>query len=126
MVLCKGIPALQPVSTFKATLVTLATMNLPIIPGSSFELYIHGEETQCHVVKLYSMTSLKSSDKGSDNVPVIRPKCIGASRHATVKIETERPVCVEPFEACKALGRFALRSRGKTCAVGVVVVSSSK
>ena len=49
-----------------------------------------------------------------------RPKCVPGGRSATVTVETERPVCMEAFASCKALGRFALRAESGTCAVGVV------
>ena len=49
-----------------------------------------------------------------------KPKSVPGGRSAVVTIETERPVCMEAFSSCKALGRFALRAEGGTCAVGVV------
>lgn len=118
MVLCKGNPLLRTVLSFKANILTNANLELPIIPGSSFEIYLHGEEMQCKVSKIYSTTSKDAAGKAV-NLP--RPKCIGAGRQAVVKIETFRPVCIEPFGNCRHLGRFALRNRGKTCAVGVTI-----
>jgi translation elongation factor EF-1alpha len=47
------------------------------------------------------------------------PKCIPGGRCAKVKIEMYESVCIEPFKICDSLGRFALRSKGKTCAVGI-------
>lgn len=99
---------------------------MPIIPGSSFELYAHGEELECHVVKIYSMTLPSSgAAAGTSELPantseVLRPKCVGAGRQAKVKIRTNVPIYVEAFEDCKSLGRVALRTRGVTVAVGVV------
>jgi len=37
-----------------------------------------------------------------------------------VDIETSKPLCVEIFSEFKQLGRFTLRSEGKTIAGGVV------
>lgn len=65
----------------------------------------------CHVRKIYSISL------GSETV--LKPKCIPADRIASVKIELVNPACIEAFTSCKALGRFALRSKGHTCAVGV-------
>jgi translation elongation factor EF-1alpha len=122
MVICKGSPVLQPTTSFRAKLLTLPTLELPIIPGSSFELYVHGEEVLCRVVKIYSMTVPNKSEGTAtvDALKVNRPKCVGGGRQAAIKIQTDRPVCVEPFDICNALGRFALRTRGKTCAVGII------
>ncbi len=38
-----------------------------------------------------------------------------------VEIETERPIAVEAYTACKALGRVTLRAEGKTIAAGLIV-----
>lgn len=118
MVLCKGNPLLKTISSFKATVLTTNNLELPIIPGSSFEIYLHGEEARCKVSKLYSMIC---KDAGENTTTVLRPKCVGPGRQAAVKIELFRPVCIEPFERCRNLGRLALRSKGKTCAVGVIL-----
>lgn len=48
-----------------------------------------------------------------------KPKCIPGDRSACVKIEVSSPVSMETFNDCRALGRFALRSKGRTCAVGI-------
>lgn len=119
MVIVKGNPLLRAVSTFKANIVTISTLELPIIPGSTYEIYMHGEELPCRVSKLYSMTVHIAGDP----ITTSRPKCIGGGRQAAVKVEVDRPLCMEPFDVCKGLGRFALRSRGKTCAVGIVTKS---
>lgn len=37
-----------------------------------------------------------------------------------IEVACERPICVELFRTSKALGRFALRSRGKTVAAGII------
>eukprot|EP01041_Mallomonas_annulata_P004599 gene4599-9136_t len=115
MVLCKGPPLLVKVTSFPATILTMTGLMPPIIPGSSFELYLHGEEVQCHIRKISSMMVL-----GKTKTEVIKkPKCVPGGRSAAVIIETVIPVCLEPFSDCKALGRFALRAKGKTCAVGI-------
>lgn len=50
---------------------------------------------------------------------VKRPKCVPGDRSACVKIEVSSLISIETFHDCRALGRFALRSRGRTCAVGI-------
>ena len=58
---------------------------------------------------------MKSADKG-----VIKyPKCIGSKRTASVRIETSKPVVVETAQTSKTLCRFALRSHGKVCGIGL-------
>jgi elongation factor 1 alpha-like protein len=111
MIMYKG-PQTPAVShIFKATILTLSPLVPPIIPGSSFELYLHGEEVQCHIRKLLSVTSKLGTVK--------KPKCIPENRSAVIRIEVDHNICIEEFSECRALGRFALRSKGKTFAVGV-------
>lgn len=95
----------------QATILTLSPLVPPIIPGSSFELYLHGEEMQCHIRKLLSVTSRTGTKTN--------PKCIPGDRSASVLIEVAGDVCLEEFTECRSLGRFALRSKGKTYAVGI-------
>jgi translation elongation factor EF-1alpha len=149
MVICKGPPLPFKSFKFKATLLTMATLQPPIIPGSTFELYLHGEVVQCVITKLYSLNLtgdiVTSGGGGKDKSTVLskklqknvrslggqlgsvsgtknrmeNPKCIPGGRCAKVKIEVTESVCIEPFKICDALGRFALRSKGSTCAVGI-------
>ena len=112
LVLFKGMPLLKPCRKFKAVLSTTTMMPMPIIVGSSFDLYLHGEEIQCYIKKIYSVTRARSET-------VNRPKCIPNAATAIVKIKMDREAYIEPFKSCMALGRFALRSKGFTAAVGV-------
>ena len=166
MVLCKGPPLPCQTMIFKASIHTMSNLQPPIIPGSTYELYLHGAVTECRITKLYSLnvdtlasasksvqtlsanntntnisgshggnqkqnklsTSKKSNtgrvdtslSAGADTATrIINPKCIPGNRTAKVKIEVNVRICIEPFKLCNALGRFALRAKGKTCAVGI-------
>lgn len=113
LVLFKGLPLLKPCRKFKAVISSTTMMAMPIIVGSTFDLYLHGEEIQCHIKKIYSVTQGRSGT-------IKRPKCIPNAATAIVKIKLEqREAYIEPFKSCMALGRFALRSKGLTAAVGV-------
>jgi len=120
MVLCKGPPLVSKVSAFRATILTMVVPGAPpLIPGASFELYVHGQEVPCIVTKILS-TITKNSSTG-DRSLVKKPKCVSGGKNAKVEIcIVDRPVCLEVFRECRGLGRFALRSQGKTQAVGVV------
>jgi len=116
LVLTKGPPLARCVAMFKASILTTSALAVPIIPGSSFELYLHGLEAQCIVERLYSMTT--EGELGHDKVK--HPRCVPANRQASVLIRVlGSSVCVERFKDCQALGRFALRSKGVTAAIGV-------
>ena len=171
MLLCKGPPLPYKSLKFKAILLTMSGLQPPIIPGSTFELYLHGEVVQCCITKLYSIQLTANEDGGSANRNLFKekklnnlkssssskvinqkinntknnentyengnkntnesrnnidknrqenPKCIPGGRCAKVKIEVTHSICIEPFKICDALGRFALRTKGKTCAVGII------
>jgi elongation factor 1 alpha-like protein len=130
LVLCKGPPLVPIVNKFQATILTMPGLSPPILPGSTYELYLHGQEVQCKIRTLISMTTTKNKDKIK-----LKPKCISGGRSAVVIIEiidtnsvytsaitgsNNLPkVCVENFYDCKGLGRFALRAIGGTAAVGI-------
>jgi elongation factor 1 alpha-like protein len=107
------VPPLRKCKKFRATIQTLGSLLLPLIAGSVLDLYLHGEEIQCFIKKIYSVT-VKGGKKEIKN-----PKCIPSNSVAMVKIKMEREAFVENFHECNALGRFALRTRGVTSAVGV-------
>ncbi len=74
---------------------------------------------------MHSMTAIVSADvTGAEKVAAAtapkRPKCIPGGAQAVVSISVvDDSILLEPFRDCRALGRFALRSKGKTIAVGV-------
>ena len=77
------------------------------------------------MTKLHSIASATTTPTVSEStasavktVPK-RPKCIPGGVQAVVSVTVDAPILLEPFKHCRALGRFALRSKGKTIAVGV-------
>lgn len=48
-----------------------------------------------------------------------RPKCIAKNSSAIIEVVTSRVLCVELYENYKNLGRFLIRSMGKTVAAGL-------
>lgn len=65
-----------------------------------------------------SSSSISEGTAATKTMPK-RPKCIPGGVHAVVSVTVDIPILLEPFKNCRALGRFALRSKGKTIAVGV-------
>lgn len=64
-------------------------------------------------------TTTSSMVVGAESEVVKKPKCIPGSAQAIVSLTLDQPILIESVKECRALGRFALRSRGKTVAVGV-------
>eukprot|EP00605_Chrysophyceae_sp_TOSAG23-4_P001069 GSChrysophyteH1.ASY1.ANO1.1174.1 assembled CDS len=114
LVICKGPPLVPLVSTFTATILTLPGLTPPVLAGSSYELYIHGQEVQCRIKALLSMKAPEVSYAKA----VVIIEIVTADTTATGNASVGK-VCVEPFRECRGLGRFALRAVGVTAAVGI-------
>eukprot|EP01033_Poteriospumella_lacustris_P005913 gene5913-4248_t len=127
--------------SFVATIVLMPILREPILPGHLCELYLLGVEMPCKVAALLSVSlpsSTVSAAIGSDAsaaAPALqmRPKLLrDGGRTATVRIDIATAtftaqdhqnlpaILMDRFVDCRALGRFALRSKGFTFAVGVV------
>ena len=73
---------------------------------------------QATVKKLIAMINKATGEpvpksKGS------KPRCLVKNSNALVEIVTEQPICLELYSNIKELGRFMLRSGGKTIAAGM-------
>lgn len=116
---------------FKAAIITLANLEVPMLQGSRYTLYIHTVEVSCSVVKLLSCRGSESSQQHSyssdgsqsGKLPklVAFPRVIPKQHTGVVEIELEKSAVVEVFRECKELGRFLLRTNGLTVAAGVVL-----
>lgn len=75
------------------------------------------------MTKLHSIVNATSETESTGGaaakIAPKRPKCIPGGVQAVVSVTVDAPILLEPFKNCRALGRFALRSKGKTIAVGV-------
>lgn len=111
MVLYKGPPVLRKCRKFRAKIQTMRNLAVPIISGSVFDLYLHGEEMQCFIKRIYAVTCKKELSNNT--------RCIPANSSAVVKIKTDVDAFLEVFNDFSTLGRFALRTRGVTSAVGI-------
>ena len=67
--------------------------------------------------KLHSVRVRGGTSKGTDPSGK-RPKCIAGSTKASVTINTLSRVVMDCYRDCNAIGRFVLRARGCTIAVG--------
>ena len=109
-------PITKSYKQFKAIIATMQSLpiDLPLIPGTIFELFIHGEEVQCIMSQVYDYKSINTEI-------VKKPKYIPPSCTATVLINIiDRAISMELFTTCQSLGRFVLRAKGKTCCIGVI------
>ena len=58
--------------------------------------------------------------KSTGEVLKKKPRCLLKNCNAVVEVATDAPICVELYSEVKELGRFMLRSGGKTIAAGLV------
>lgn len=52
IILFKGPPQLKPVTSFRASITTMNVMEVPIIPGSKFQIYLKGIEVSVSCIGL--------------------------------------------------------------------------
>ncbi|KAG0447818.1 hypothetical protein HPP92_028135 [Vanilla planifolia] len=89
-------------------------IKMPILIGSHVEFHIHHAKEAARVTKIISLINQKGGDtsKGS--------RLLVSRQSAIIEVSLDRPVCVEEFSGCRALGRVVLRASGVTVAVGIV------
>lgn len=97
-----------------AKVMLMDRLTVPIIQGSQVLFYMHSLDVPAVISKLISSTNrIDGSIKE-------RPRALTGSTTATVEIKLSEKICLETFNECRALGRFALRRNGDTVAVGIV------
>lgn len=78
-------------------------------------LYTHTAKTICR------FTLLKATiDRRTGRIMENAPGSVKTGDALLCVLQPEKPICVEPFAECPALGRFILRDMGITVAVGVI------
>jgi len=70
---------------------------------------------QATVTKLVGMVDRATGETKQKN-----PRFLPKNSTAIVEIKTLKPLCIETYKDYKELGRFTLRSSGKTVAAGIV------
>lgn len=75
----------------------------------------HTAQFPCQFAKLLRKTDMKTKTKTMANPTELRQH-----EQCDVLVVPKVPVCVDTFEACPSLGRFAIRDLGVTMAVGFV------
>ena len=115
-VVCRGPGRVSRRQRLRGALVVSSRLTPPMIAGASYLMYIYGLEIECVVEDILLLSSEGAPQQE-------RPRCVtGESRsRVLVLLRLEYAIALEAYENCPALGSFALRRAGKTCAVGAVV-----
>ncbi|CAM9273131.1 unnamed protein product [Chrysoparadoxa australica] len=119
----KGFVVCDPVTPCRASdtllcqiaLVELTEQRPIFSSGYESVFHCHTCEEECQVLELVSIT-----DKKTQKVTK-RPRFAKEGSLITAKIKTGRSVSIEKFEDMQMLGRFTLRTEGKTIAIGRVL-----
>ncbi|CAE6408626.1 unnamed protein product [Rhizoctonia solani] len=122
-VLCSPSDVVPLASSFNAQIIVF-DIQLPIIGGSSVELFHHSREVPASISKL-----IETVDRATGAVIKRNPRVLPKSSSAKVTISLRAPsgpsarpasIPLEPFSANKEMGRILLRRGGETIAAGIV------
>ena len=97
---------------FIARVYILEGLSVPIIPMAQTSLHVQQLDIPCHLSKL--LQTLKKDG----SVLKDRPRALTSNAQAVVELTLSLPVAMEAFSDCRGLGRFVLRRRGDSVAVG--------
>lgn len=91
-------------------------VKIPITNGYPIVLHQQSLSEPGYISKLVSIV-----DKVTGEITKRNPRHLPKLTTARVEIKTSRPVCLEPFQTSKELGRILLRKGGETIATGIVL-----
>jgi elongation factor 1 alpha-like protein len=96
--------------------IILFDIDIPITIG--FPAIIHHQ----HITEQMHFTKLIRAFNKNGTVAKEKPKCLTKNyASAIVQIKLSSPICAETFAENKNLGRFVIRSEGKTIAAGIIL-----
>lgn len=114
MIVCDPSQPVKVTKHFAAKLVVL-NVETPITKGFACVLH-HGGVTEAAVLKKL----VAQLSKGTGEIVKKKPRILAKNSSAQVEVITDSPVCIETYAESKELGRFMLRSGGKTIAAGMI------
>ena len=123
-------PAPRLVTCFQAVVHTSPSIPTPILIGTMFELYSHGEVVECHISKIIKVESTTTHDLSNTTIEAfctstsaIKSKCksIPVNTLSWVEITCKRSICLECVSDFEPFGRFVLRTLCKTVCVGLCI-----
>ncbi|CAM9487564.1 unnamed protein product, partial [Phaeothamnion confervicola] len=115
-ILCKARTPAAVGRRFDCQIVALPALATPIVKGTEFQLHTHAVDAMVHCSRLAALV-----DSGGE-VLSRRPRCVLSGQTAHIRLSSARgPLCLERYGDCRPLGRFVLRQRGATVAVGLVL-----
>lgn len=114
-ILCDPLAPCQVSNRFQARIITFQNPKTILIKGMPVEVHINGTYENGNIRRLMSLLN-----KNTGELVRRRPQCITRNSSAVIRIKLHRVVCCELYETHKDLGRFMIRSGGKTIAAGLI------
>lgn len=114
-VLCDPSLPCKVTNRFQARIVMLHGCDVMLLRGSLVEVHINGLYEPGEIRRLVSLI-----DKTSGEMVKAKPKCMPKNSSGIIELKLSRQVCLELYSSNKELGRFMMRSLGKTVAAGLV------
>ncbi|KAL3313869.1 HBS1-like protein [Cichlidogyrus casuarinus] len=105
-----------PLTTRVKAKLLVFSIEQPITKGFPCIMYFQCRSLAASISKLISAVEGKNKSAQTG----VKPRFLLSNYTAEVEIKLESAICMEPYEKCKALGRFMLRNNGKTIAGGTV------
>ena len=106
-----------PVTKLFRAKIVVFTVDVPITKGYTCILHHGSVQAAASVKKLLGLLD-KTTGEVAQNTK--KPRLLTKGNNAVVEIATETPVCLDLYANSKELGRFMLRTGGKTIAAGMV------
>lgn len=107
---------------FQARIVMFQNASNVLVKGSPIEVHINGTSESGEIRRLISLLN-RTTGQLIQN----KPRCIARNSSAIIQLKLSRVVCCELYEDNKDLGRFMMRSYGKTIAAGLITkIKSAK
>eukprot|EP00903_Cladosiphon_okamuranus_P018854 g17342.t1 len=120
-VLCSSVQPCHAATLFVAqiALVELTEQRPIFTAGYDAMCHCHTCEEECTVVEILSVADRKTGAKK-------RQRFAKEGAMVTAKFKVDRSMCMESFEEMPHLGRFTLRTEGKTIAIGKILAVQQK
>jgi len=128
-VLCHVVDRVPINKKFQAKLLVTDLIDVPIIRGAQVSFHMQSIDVPAVISKLIEVTrrgglqDAAAKAFASTNSLIARstkPRVVTGGSTAMVEITLKDPLCLEEFSSCRALGRFVLRRKGDTVAVGLI------
>lgn len=114
-ILCDPIMSCKVSNRFQARIITFQNIDSILFEGTPIEVHINGTNESGTIRRLMSLLN-----KSTGELIQKRPRFIVKNSSAVIRIKLERVVCCDLYETNKDLGRFMIRSYGKTIAAGLI------